>query len=138
MKRLLVAVWAVIAAPCMAELITYDTLEPTPILSPLPLGIEVDPRCCGTEPVRNADGTIYRSYKALAQFRRMNPCPVTGLTTGSCPDWQVDHVVPLANGGCDMPFNMQWLPVQIKTCAGLLCKDRFERKIYSCALYGLL
>lgn len=54
---------------------------------------------------------------------------LTGLTTGACPDWQVDHVIPRDNGGCDVVSNMQWLPVWLKTCAGH-CKDRFERKIY--------
>ncbi len=38
---------------------------------------------------------------------------------------------PTLGGGCDTVSNMQWLPVQIKTCAGLYCKDRWELWVYS-------
>ena len=74
-------------------------------------------------------GKTERDAKVVAAFRRIHACPATGLTTGACPDWQVDHVIPRDNGGCDVVSNMQWLPVWLKTCAGH-CKDRFERKIY--------
>lgn len=90
---------------------------------------EPDPRYCG-EPARYADGTIKRSRAAVAEFRANHPCPVTGLTTGPCEGWQVDHVIPLACGGCDNQANMQWLPASIKTAAGTEAKDRWERKIY--------
>jgi hypothetical protein len=74
-------------------------------------------------------GKTERDAKVAAAFRRQNPCPATGLTIGSCPDWQIDHVIPIDAGGCNAVSNMQWLPVWLKTCAGH-CKDRFERKIY--------
>lgn len=45
-------------------------------------------------------------------------------------DWQVDHTIPLSEGGCDTVVNMQWLPKVIKTCADANCKDRWERKVY--------
>ena len=74
-------------------------------------------------------GKTERSAKVVAAFRRIHACPSTGLHTGACPDWQVDHVIPIDNGGCDDVVNMHWLPKWLKTCAGH-CKDRWERKIY--------
>jgi 5-methylcytosine-specific restriction endonuclease McrA len=74
-------------------------------------------------------GQVERSAKVVAAFRRIHACPSTGLKAGACPDWQVDHVIPIDNGGCDDVVNMQWLPTWLKTCAGH-CKDRWERKIY--------
>ena len=50
-----------------------------------------------------------RSWSARSAFRSQRPCPVTGRTTGSCPGWEVDHIVPLACGGMDASRNMQWL-----------------------------
>ena len=85
-------------------------------------------RYCG-EPKRNAAGTIIRSAAVREAFTKAHPCPLTGLP-GTCKGWQVDHVIPLACGGCDAVFNMQWLPVEIKTCAGTVCKDRWEMKVY--------
>jgi hypothetical protein len=80
-------------------------------------------------PLRNADGSIKRSSKAITSFQKIHPCPSTGLYSGSCPGWSVDHVIPLACGGIDAVYNMQWLPLTIKSCSGTQCKDRFERKI---------
>jgi hypothetical protein len=88
-------------------------------------------RYCGP-PQRDAAGNIYRSYRVHAAFRKGVPCPSTGLTIGRCDGWQVDHVWPLASCGCDSVSNMQWLPVQIKACAGVFCKDRWERTVYQC------
>jgi hypothetical protein len=58
---------------------------------------------------RDSHGKIRRSAAAKADFRRHNPCPSTGRTTGSCPGYEVDHRTPLACGGADSPSNMQWL-----------------------------
>lgn len=52
---------------------------------------------------------IPRSTTAINDFKRVNPCPVTGAWRGSCPGWEVDHVVALCAGGPDTPKNMQWL-----------------------------
>lgn len=93
-------------------------------------GASRDPRYCG-EPARTADGKIRRSPSVLADFQRMHPCPSTGLTIGSCPGWGRDHVLPLALGYCDVTWNLQWLPLVIKSCPGTTCKDRFERLIYA-------
>lgn len=89
-----------------------------------------DLRVCGTEAVRDANGNIVRSSAVLRRFQEQHPCPSTGLTTGSCPGWSKDHVIPLVCGGCDSIENLQWLKNTIKSCAGTECKDRWERKIY--------
>lgn len=88
-------------------------------------------RYCGP-PKRDQSGTIIRSYKVYTAFRKLHLCPSTNLPTGSCPGWQVDHVIPLASCGCDILSNLQWLPIEIKTCKESYCKDRFERTIYKC------
>jgi hypothetical protein len=92
---------------------------------------ELDPlkeyRYCGI-PKRDLSGRIIRRNDVLTAFRAENVCPSTGLFTGPCPDWNLDHVKPLANGGCDMVSNLHWLPKWLKTCAGN-CKDRWELKI---------
>lgn len=71
-----------------------------------------------------------RSMLERQAFRTLYACPSTGRHVGACPGWAVDHVVPLACGGIDAPGNMQWLPLAIKSCAGTVCKDRWERKVY--------
>ena len=93
-------------------------------------------RYCG-EPLRDARGEIIRSAAVRAAFQRIHPCPSTRLTSGFCPRWQKDHIIamgakhPVLGGGCDSVANMQWLPVEIKTCSGLFCKDRWELWVYS-------
>lgn len=57
-----------------------------------------------------------RSGKPVREFRKEHPCPVTGKTTGACPDQIVDHVCSLFSGGRDDKSNMQW-------------QTRFEAKI---------
>jgi hypothetical protein len=88
-----------------------------------------DIRYCGS-PVRLADGSIKRSSSVLNAFRKVHPCPSTGLTTGACPGWAMDHVIPLACGGCDAVYNLQWLPEAIKNTSAKYSKDRWERLIY--------
>lgn len=85
-------------------------------------GAPKDARYCG-EPARDAHGVIKRSMTERARFEAAWPMPKDGQV------WYVDHVVPLVEGGCDLPFNMQWLPARLKTCA-VYCKDRFEQKVY--------
>jgi hypothetical protein len=112
MRRLLVAlVLLALALPACATL-----PEPgTP-------GAPADARYCG-EPERDSHGVIKRSATMRARFVKAWPMPQDGQV------WYVDHVIPLDVGGCDLPFNMQWLPARLKTCA-VYCKDRFERDIY--------
>lgn len=98
----------------------------------LPALAQLDPlteqRYCGPA-ARNAAGEILRRQDVLRAFRKAHPCPVTGLTTGACTGWAIDHVIPLACGGCDAVSNLQWLPNGLKSVP-LIGKDRFERKIY--------
>lgn len=66
---------------------------------------------------RDKKGRIARSESAKAAFKRF-----TGFPSGR-PGWVIDHIVPLACGGADLPSNMQW-----QTAAEARHKDRFERK----------
>jgi 5-methylcytosine-specific restriction endonuclease McrA len=88
-----------------------------------------DSRYCGTVE-RDANGKISRSRSLLTDFKHLYACPSTGKHYGSCPGWAIDHVIPLACGGCDAIENLQWLPDAIKSAAGKYPKDRWERKIY--------
>lgn len=85
-----------------------------------------DPRYCG-EPERTADGRIKRDRAVLRAFATVFPCPSTMEARPSCPGWAIDHVIPLASGGCDSVINLQWLPDSIKSCPDDHCKDRWER-----------
>lgn len=87
-------------------------------------------RYCTVTPHRDADGSISRRADVLRAFRDLYPCPATGEKRGACPGWNIDHVIPLAVGGCDAVSNLQWLPTAIKRCAGEACKDRWERWVY--------
>ena len=87
--------------------------------------------CYDPENVPRTDsGRIKRSSTVLTHFKRIHPCPSTGLRTGSCPGWSMDHIIPMAVGGCDTVWNLQWLPNEIKSAAGEFPKDRWERKVY--------
>lgn len=70
---------------------------------------------------RDKHGKISRSYKAKNAFRRKNPCPGTGKTTGKCRDYVIDHIIALKRGGADEPENMQW-----QTVEEARIKDRWE------------
>jgi 5-methylcytosine-specific restriction endonuclease McrA len=90
----------------------------------------LEKRYCGP-PTRTASGDILRRADVLRAFKQAHRCPSTGLYTGDCPGWAMDHVVPLACGGCDAVWNLQWLPNDLKSDAGEPHdKDRFERKVY--------
>ncbi len=72
---------------------------------------------------RWSDGRLKRNATVIKEFERLYPLPAWYNRN----DWQIDHVIPLANCGRDAVSNLQWLPKTIKTCAGLDCKDRWER-----------
>jgi hypothetical protein len=65
----------------------------------------------------------HRSRAVAREFQREHPCPSTGLTSGPCPGYWRDHVVPLACGGPDAVSNMQW-----QTIADARAKDAWERR----------
>jgi len=67
-------------------------------------------KCYGC--ARDNRGHIKRSQRAVHSFRSAHPCPATGRTRGACPGYQVDHRVPLYQGGSDAPSNMQWLSTE--------------------------
>lgn len=75
----------------------------------------------GCKPTRDKQGRIQRSEAAKNDFKRANPCPANGRTSGPCPGWVIDHIWPLCAGGCDVVENMQW---QAKTDS--VRKDRLE------------
>lgn len=79
---------------------------------------------------RDASGSIKRSTTVINAFKKDHPCPSTLLPKGACPDWAIDHVVPLVCGGCDAEFNMQWLPNSIKSTNSPSSKDRWEQRVY--------
>jgi hypothetical protein len=64
-----------------------------------------------------------RSAAVKREFQLTHPCPVTGRTSGACPGYVKDHIVPLACGGSDAPSNMQW-----QTRADAKAKDKWETK----------
>jgi hypothetical protein len=63
-----------------------------------------------------------RSAAAIAEFKRLNPCPATGQPRGSCPGYIIDHIQALACGGPDTAQNMQW-----QTLREAKAKDKWER-----------
>lgn len=89
-------------------------------------------RYCGP-PNRDANGVIIRRTDVIRAFRKAHPCPVTGQTTGACSGWFMDHVVPLACGGCDAVWNLQWMPRMLKSAKQVEPpgpKDRWELEVY--------
>lgn len=68
---------------------------------------------------RSATGKIARSPAVKRAFMRSHPCPSTGKSSGGCPGYVIDHVVPLKRGGADLPANFQ-------TKAEASAKDRTE------------
>jgi len=76
---------------------------------------------------RTANGNIKRSASEVYKFRKANPCPVTGKTTGACPGFQVEHTIPLCACGPDKVSNMTWMATaehKIKTKADVKhCAD---------------
>ena len=50
----------------------------------------------------------HRDPEVPRTFQRTHPCPSTGRTSGRCPGYVRDHVVPLCAGGADSPSNIQW------------------------------
>jgi len=89
----------------------------------------VDHRYAGVV-VRDANGDIKRSTKVLNAFKKIWACPSTGLHSGPCPGWAINHTIPLSCGGLDVVWNLDWMPDEAKSCAADYCRDRYERRIY--------
>lgn len=70
---------------------------------------------------RDSSGHIARSAAAKHEFKKDNPCPATGSSSGACSGYVIDHIQPLKRGGADAPSNMQW---QAKEAAKV--KDKWE------------
>ena len=70
-----------------------------------------------------SEAHIKRSQGAKVEFKREQPCPTTGASKGPCKGWVIDHIKPLACGGADAAFNMQW-----QTVAEGKAKDKWERR----------
>ena len=67
-------------------------------------------------------GKIKRSGAAKDAFKREQPCPATGKSSGKCPGYVIDHKNPLECGGAEAATNMQW-----QTVADGKAKDKTER-----------
>ena len=66
-----------------------------------------------------------RPSSAKVNFRKANPCPSTGRSSGSCPGYEVEHMNPPACGGADSPGNMQWVQASAARKKGAPeCKTR--------------
>jgi hypothetical protein len=79
---------------------------------------------CGTAALRNpAAATEHRFRAVTREFQREHPCPSTGRTTGGCPGYRKDHIVPLACGRPDAVSNLQW-----QTIRDARAKDQWEQR----------
>ena len=75
-----------------------------------------------TSPAYASHHATKRSQVVLHAFQREHPCPSTGKTTGRCPGYIKDHVIPLCAGGADAVVNLQWQSV-----ADAKAKDKIEQ-----------
>ena len=72
---------------------------------------------------RDKHGKIYRSSKAIREFKKSNPCPDSTQTNGRCIGYVIDHIIPLCACGKDSVVNMQWQDID-----SAKAKDKIERK----------
>jgi hypothetical protein len=72
-----------------------------------------------------SSGFGQRASIGLGQARVPTDAPVsaTGRTSGACPGYVKDHVLPLACGGPDAVSNLQW-----QTIRAAKAKDKWETK----------
>ena len=72
-------------------------------------------RC--TTCARTTKGRIVRNHHAVKDFKAR-----TGYPHGR-PGYVVDHIIPLACGGADAPYNLAW-----QTVAEAKAKDKWETR----------
>lgn len=70
---------------------------------------------------RDSHGRIKRSAEAKDHFKKSHRCHSTAISSGACPGYVIDHIVPLKRGVADIPTNMQW-----QTKEEAKAKDRIE------------
>ena len=68
-----------------------------------------------------------KSTKAVAEFKRENPCLSNDNRSGSCHGYEVDHLRNLKCDGSDMPSNMQGLTISAH-------KKKTKREAKSCRI----
>lgn len=66
--------------------------------------------------------SAHRSESARREFEQSTPCPSTGVTTGKCQDYVIDHKLPLCAGFPDSANNMVWEELRES-----MVKDQEER-----------
>ena len=66
---------------------------------------------CVVRPI-SASAKEHRSTLVRHEFQLTHPGPSTGVTTGRCPGYVKDYIVPPACGGPDAVSNMQWLTIR--------------------------
>jgi hypothetical protein len=71
----------------------------------------------------SASAREHRSAAVKRDFQLTHPCPATGRTSGACPGYVKDHILPLACGGPDAVANLQW-----QTIRDAKVKDKWETK----------
>ena len=69
-----------------------------------------------------SEARIKRSQSAKIEFECERPCSSTGVSKGLCKGWVIE---PLACGGADAAFNMQWQTVAEGKAKN---RDKWERK----------
>lgn len=75
------------------------------------------PKASSSTTTRDSHGKIKRDKNAVKSFEKQ-----TGYPKGR-PGYVIDHIIPLACGGPDIPLNMQW-----QSAADAKAKDKIERK----------
>lgn len=79
----------------------------------------------GDAPKRDANGRILRRAAVIAAYKKIHPCPSTGLYgAGACPGWALNHDKPLACGGRDAVSNLSYMRNDVKKLV-----DSYEREI---------
>ena len=129
MKKLLERIFIVLSAMFLVACGGVPLLpEPATAQGLMTVSKTIDPalietRYCGP-PKRDAKGTIVRRTDVVTAYWAQHVCPTTGLYKAPCPDHALNHIFPLACGGCDAVNNMMAMRVDAKKIV-----DSYERKI---------